>query len=149
MAANGRFDLSLSRSDGPSYGTGQRVPYAIAPLEKSGFREGSDRIISSSHGTSKSCTITSQGEMNCLLQSLASDLRGVVPDPKLNRPGEMKRAMSSIFGASTENSSSSTFEAKQFASSSLEGIKRLKNNLQESSSKARYSWFILSSCKLN
>ncbi|KAL0922500.1 hypothetical protein M5K25_006490 [Dendrobium thyrsiflorum] len=75
--------------------------------------------------------------MTCLLQSLASDLKGVVPDPKLNRPGEMKRAMSSIFGASTENSSSSTFEAKQFPSSSLEGIKRLKNNLQESSTKAR------------
>lgn len=138
MAANGRFDLSLSRSDGPAYGTGHRVPYAIAALEKSGsFREGSDRIFSSPHNTSKSSTITSQGEMTCLLQSLASDLKGVVPDPKLSRPGEMKRAMSSIFGASTENSSSSTFETKQFPSSSLEGIKRLKNNLQESSTKAR------------
>ncbi|XP_020583198.1 uncharacterized protein LOC110026560 [Phalaenopsis equestris] len=139
MRADFRIDLPSSRSDGPNYGNGHRAPYTISALEKSGsFREGSDRIFSSPHNISKFSSTTSQDDMTCLLQSLASDLKGVAPDPKLNRPGEMKRAMSSIFGAPTENSSASTFETKQFPSSSLEGMRRLKNNLQESSSKASH-----------
>lgn len=140
MTASGRFDLSLSRPDGPTYAPGQRGPYAAAPLERLGsFREGPDRTLSSTLGTSKSnaVAVAPQGDKTCIWQTLASDLKGIVPEPKLNRPGEMKRAMSSIFGASAENFMSSTSEMKPFPSSSLEEIKRLKNNLQENSAKAR------------
>ncbi|KAL0919568.1 hypothetical protein M5K25_011668 [Dendrobium thyrsiflorum] len=137
MAANSRFDYSLSSPDGPAYSNGQRGSYSAAPVEKLGsFREGSDRILSSP-GTSKTNSTASQGDMACLVQSLASDLKVITADHRLNRSGEMKRAMTNIFGTSSNDTSSVAFGTKPLTSSCLEEIRRLKNNLQDHATKAR------------
>ncbi|KAG0458592.1 hypothetical protein HPP92_023749 [Vanilla planifolia] len=136
MAANSRFDLSSSSPDGLNFCNGQRAPYGATTLEKSGsFREGLDRIFSSASGTSKANGISSQGEITSLVQSLALDLKGVVADQKSSRPGEIKRAVSSILGVPEDLSS--TIITKQLPPMSMEEIKRLKSNLQEGSIKAR------------
>ncbi|XP_020680414.1 uncharacterized protein LOC110098045 isoform X1 [Dendrobium catenatum] len=138
MAANSRFDYSLSSPDGPTYSNGQRGSYSAATLEKLGsFREGSDRILSSPPGTSKANAAAFQGDMICLLQSLASDLKVITTDHRLNRSGEMKRAVTNIFGTYANDTSSVAFGTKPLTSSCLEEIKRLKNNLQDHVTKAR------------
>ncbi|PKA51890.1 hypothetical protein AXF42_Ash008119 [Apostasia shenzhenica] len=138
MAANGKLDSSSSSPDGSIYANGQRGPYVSIPLEKSAsFRDASDRMLLSSPGTSKSSATSFQVDIASYLQSIVSDMKTILADQKLNRPGEMKRAISSIFGASFEDSSSVMSGIKPLTSSSVEEIKRFKNNLQENFNKAR------------
>ncbi|XP_020571688.1 uncharacterized protein LOC110018658 [Phalaenopsis equestris] len=138
MAASSRFDLSLNSPDGSTYSNGQRGPYLAASLEKLGsFREVSDRILSSTPGTSKANASPSRGDIACLLQSLASDFKVIVADHRLNRPGEMKRTLSSIFGTPANDATLVTLGTKPLPSSCLEEIKRLKNNVQDNFTKAR------------
>ncbi|XP_072984829.1 uncharacterized protein [Typha latifolia] len=132
MAASSKFDLMSSSPDGPTFPNGQRGPYAAASLEKSGsFREGRENRISSN--ISRSVSTSAQGDP-VSVQSLLSDLKTVVVDQKLPRPGDIKRVMSSIVGTSAEESLSI---GGRHLPCSVEDIKRVRNNLNESSSKAR------------
>jgi len=140
MAASSKFDLSSSSSDGPAaHPSGQRV---AASLERPGsFREAAEnRTVSSlPSSTSRAGSMSSQGDAVSLLQTLVSDMKPVVAfDQKLPRPGELRRSINSILGISQEDSLPATFTMRPLPSSSMEEIRRLKNNVQESYAKARY-----------
>jgi len=144
MAASSKFDLSLSSSDGmPAHPSGQRV---TASIERPGsFREAAENRIASSlpsSSASRATSMSSQGDAVSLLQTLVSDMKPVVAfDQKLPRPGELRRSINSILGISQEDSLPATFTMRPLPSSSMEEIKRLRNNIQEGYAKARYILF--------
>lgn len=143
MAASSKFDLPSDSPDGSTYMNGPRSSHGAASLERVGsFREGSENRVSSSlPSMSRSGSTISQGDTNNLVQSLLSDLKPVVLEPRLPRAGELKRGISSILGVSPEDSVHASVNTKPLPSSSVEELKRVKGNLNESFFKARYSAF--------
>jgi len=145
MAASSKFDLSSSSSDGPpAHPSGQRI---AASLERPGsFREVAENRIASSlpsSSASRAGSMSSQGDAVSLLQTLVSDMKPVVAfDQKLPRPGELRRLISSILGISQEDPLPATFPIRPLPSSSMEEIRRLRNNVQEGYAKARYILFL-------
>ncbi|KAM0941243.1 hypothetical protein DsansV1_C17g0146711 [Dioscorea sansibarensis] len=139
MAASSKFDLPSDSPDGSTYMNGQRSSHGAASLERVGsFREGlENRVSSSLPSMSRSGSTISQGDTNNLVQSLLSDLKPVVLEPRLPRVGELKRGISSILGVSPEDSVLASVNTKPLPSSSVEELKRVKGNLNESFSKAR------------
>ncbi|KAJ6822896.1 uncharacterized protein M6B38_385640 [Iris pallida] len=139
MAASTKFDFPSSFSDGSAHPNAQRGIQAVASLERPGsFREANEsRILSSLPNTTRTGSLSSQADGISLLQTLVSDLKPVVFDQKLPRPGEMRRSISSILGTPAEDSLPATFSIKPLPSSSTEEIKRLRSNLREGSVKAR------------
>ncbi|KAJ6846856.1 uncharacterized protein M6B38_283615 [Iris pallida] len=140
MAASTKFDFPSSFSDGSTQPNGQRGPHSASSLERPGsFREGNESRISSSFlSTSRMGCPPSQADGVNLLQTIVSDLKTTVLDQKLPvpRPGEMRRSITSVLGISAEDSLPAT-SMKPLLSSSVEEIKRLRNNLHEGSVKAR------------
>lgn len=139
MAASSKFDLPSDSPDGSTYMNGPRSSHGAASLERVGsFREGSENRVSSSlPSMSRSGSTISQGDTNNLVQSLLSDLKPVVLEPRLPRAGELKRGISSILGVSPEDSVHASVNTKPLPSSSVEELKRVKGNLNESFFKAR------------
>uniref|UniRef100_A0A0A9DQQ4 Uncharacterized protein n=1 Tax=Arundo donax TaxID=35708 RepID=A0A0A9DQQ4_ARUDO len=71
-----------------------------------------------------------------LLQSLAVDLRTATVDHKTSRL-DIKKSISSIFGTSLEDSALAPSLGRNLFNS-VEEIRRMKNNLNDNSNKARY-----------
>ncbi|KAJ0983896.1 hypothetical protein J5N97_002252 [Dioscorea zingiberensis] len=139
MAASSKFDLPSDSPDGSTYMNGQRGSYGAALLERVGsFREGTENRVSSLlPSVSRSASTISQGGTNNLVQSLLSDLKPVVLEPRLPRAGGLKRGISSILGVSPEDSVLASVSTKPLPSSSVEELKRMKGNLNEGFVKAR------------
>ncbi|XP_020108296.1 uncharacterized protein LOC109724063 isoform X2 [Ananas comosus] len=136
MAASSKFDLSSSCPDGPTYPNGQRGPYATASLERSAsFREGMESRISSAPSLSRSSLTQAQGDFVNLVHSLISDFKPVFADQKLLRSGEIRRAINSVIGSSSEESSASI--GARYPPSTVEELRRAKSSLGGNLSKAR------------
>ncbi|KAG2619918.1 uncharacterized protein LOC120665795 [Panicum virgatum] len=133
MASSTKSDLVSGSPDGHGYFNPQRGPYAAASLERSGsFREGGDSYtMFSASSSSRSAGVDSVG----LLQSLAVDLRAVTVDHKTSRL-DLKKSISSIFGTSTEDSTSIPSLGRNLPNS-IEEIRRMRSNLNDASNKAR------------
>jgi hypothetical protein len=145
MASGTKSDLLSGSPDGHGYFNGPRGPYSAASLDRSGsFREGGDGYamfpVSSS---SRSPAVDSA----TLLQSLAMEPRTTL-DQKASRL-DVKKSVSSIFGISPEESTSTPCIGRNFPNS-VEEIRRLKNNINDMSNKARY-YLLLStlSCEIH
>lgn len=133
MASGTKSDLLSGSPDGHGYFNGSRGSYSAASLERSGsFREGGDSYasfpVSSSSRSPAVDSVT-------LLQSLAMDPRTTTLDQKTSRI-DVKKSISSIFGTSPEESTSTTCTGRNFPYS-VEEIRRLKNNVNDMSTKAR------------
>jgi hypothetical protein len=134
MASGTKSDLMSGSPDAHGYFNPQRGAYAAASLERSGnFREGGDSYTmfpassSSRSAAMDACT---------LLQSLAADLRPATVDHKTSR-FDVKKSINSIVGTSAEESTSTPSIGRNIPSS-VEEIRRVKNNLNDTSNKARY-----------
>lgn len=146
MAATSKFELSSSSSDGPLvHSNGQRI---AASLERPGsFREAVENRTGSSLASISSLRTGSvsagQGDAASLLQSVVSDVKAAVGfDQKLSRHGEVRRSLGSILGIPHEDSFPASFTVRPLpAALSVEEIRRLRNNIQENSAKARYMPF--------
>ncbi|XP_062181197.1 uncharacterized protein LOC133885493 [Phragmites australis] len=132
MASGTKSDLVSGSPDGHGYFNAQRGPYAAASLERSGsFREGVDGYaIFPASSSSRSAVVDSA----TLLQSLAVDLRTATVDHKTSRL-DLKKSISSIIGTSPEDSISTPLGRN--LPNSVEEIRRMKNNLNDNSNKAR------------
>ena len=146
MASGTKSDFLSGSPDGHGYFNGPRGPYSSASLERSGsFREGGDNYgmfpVSSS---SRSPAVDSA----TLLHSLAMELRTTTLDQKAPRL-DAKKSLSSIFGISPEESTSTPCTGRNFPNS-VEEIRRVKSNINDMSNKARY-YLLLSilSCEMN
>jgi hypothetical protein len=115
-------------------------------LERSGsFREGGDGYaMFPVSNSSRSPAVDSA----TLLQSLAMDLRTITLDQKAPRL-DVKKSVSSMFGISPEESTSTPCIGRNFPNS-VEEIRRLKSNINDMSNKARY-YLLLStlSCEMH
>ncbi|XP_044973572.1 uncharacterized protein LOC123441113 isoform X2 [Hordeum vulgare subsp. vulgare] len=132
MASGTKSDLLSGSPDGHGYFNGSRGPYSSASLERSGsFREGGDSYatfpVSSSTRSPAVDSATS-------LQSLVMELRTSTLDQKSSRL-DVKKSISSIFGTSPEESTSTPCTGRNFPNS-VEEIRRLRNNINEMSNKA-------------
>jgi hypothetical protein len=134
MASGTKSDLVSGSPDGHGYFNAQRGAYAAASLERSGsFREGGDGYaMFPASSSSRSAGVDSVS----LLQSLAVDLRTVTVDHKTSRL-DLKKSISSIFGTSTEDSTSISSLGRNLPNS-IEEIRRMRSNLNDISNKARY-----------
>lgn len=134
MASSTKSDLVSGSPDGHGYFNAQRGPYAAASLERSGsFREGGDGYaMFSSSSSSRPAAVDSIN----LLQSLAVDLRTATVDHKTSRL-DLKKSISSIFGTSTDDSTSIPSIGRNLPNS-IEEIRRMRSNLNDISNKARY-----------
>ncbi|XP_062231169.1 uncharacterized protein LOC133928725 [Phragmites australis] len=133
MASGTKSDLVSGSPDGHGYFNAQRSPYAAASLERSGsFREGGDGYaMFPAPSSSRSTGVDSA----TLLHSLAVDLRTATVDHKTSRL-DLKKSISSIFGTSPEDSTPTPSLGRNL-SNSVEEIRRMKNNLNDNSNKAR------------
>ncbi|PUZ66474.1 hypothetical protein GQ55_3G311700 [Panicum hallii var. hallii] len=133
MASGTKSDLVSGSPDGHGYFNAQRGAYAAASLERSGsFREGGDGYaMFPASSSSRSAGVDSVS----LLQSLAVDLRTVTVDHKTSRL-DLKKSISSIFGTSTEDSTSISSLGRNLPNS-IEEIRRMRSNLNDISNKAR------------
>jgi len=121
-------------SDPGVYFNAQRGSYAAASLERSGsFHEGGDGYAMFS--ASSSSRLAAVDSIN-LVQSLAVDLRPATVDHKTSRL-DLKKSISSIFGTSTEDSTSIPSLGRNLPNA-IEEIRRMRSNLNDNSNKARY-----------
>lgn len=132
MASGTKSDLLSGSPDGHGYFNGPRGPYSAASLERSGsFREGGDGYaMFPVSGSSRSPAVDSA----TLLQSLVMELKAT-SDQKASRL-DVKKSISSIFGISPEESTSTPCIGRNFPNS-VEEIRRVKNNIIDMSNKAR------------
>ena len=134
MASSTKSDLLSGSPDGHGYFNGSRGSYSSASLERSGsFREGGDSYATFPVSSS---TRSPAIDSATLLQSLAMELRAATLDQKASRL-DVKKSISSIFGTSPEESTSTPCTGRNFPNS-VEEIRRLRHNLNEMSNKARY-----------
>jgi len=135
MASSTKSDLVSGSPDGHGYFNAQRGSYAAASLERSGsFREGCDGYaMFSASSSSRSAAV--EDSIN-LVQSLAVDLRPATVDHKTSRL-DLKKSISSIFGTSTEDSTSIPSLGRNLPNA-IEEIRRMRSNLNDNSNKARY-----------
>ncbi|WVZ98092.1 hypothetical protein U9M48_043571 [Paspalum notatum var. saurae] len=133
MASGTKSDLVSGSPDGHGHFNAQRGPYSAASLERSGsFREGGDGYpMFPTTSSSRSAAVDSVS----LLQSLALDLRTATVDQKTSRL-DLKKSISSIFGTSAEDSASIPSLVRNLPNS-IEEIRRMRSNLNDSSNKAR------------
>lgn len=133
MASGTKSDLLSGSPDGHGYFSGPRGPYSAASLERSGsFREGGDGYAMFPVSNSSRSPAVDSGT---LLQSLAMELRTITLDQKAPRL-DVKKSVSSMFGISPEESTSTPCIGRNFPNS-VEEIRRLKSNINDMSNKAR------------
>ncbi|CAM0955949.1 unnamed protein product [Alopecurus aequalis] len=133
MASGTKSDLLSGSPDGHGYFNGSRGPYSAASLERSGsFREGGDNYAM--FPVSSSCRSPAVDSAT-LLHSLAMELRTATLDQKAAQL-DVKKSISSIFGISPEESISTPCTVRNFPNS-VEEIRRVKNNINDMSNKAR------------
>ncbi|XP_061359731.1 uncharacterized protein LOC133303773 isoform X2 [Gastrolobium bilobum] len=138
MATSTKFDLSSSSPDRPLY-TGQRGSHIGFSLDRSGsFRESVENpILSTLPNMSRSSSSATQGDLLNFFNGVRFDPKLMAPDHKSNRQTDYKRHVSAVLGISPDESPSTSAKGKQLPSPVPEDIKRLRDGLHASFTRAR------------
>lgn len=126
-----------------NYPNEPRGNYSVPSLDRSGsFREGSEsRLFSSGAGMSR-VSGTMNGKLPPLSQCLMLEPI-TMSDPK-SRLGELRRILGISIGSASEENSFGAAHSRPSPLMAMEDLKRYKESILDSSSKARYFLFLFS-----
>ncbi|KAJ4952124.1 hypothetical protein NE237_028956 [Protea cynaroides] len=130
---------SSGNPDRPTYPSMQRGMYAPASQDRSGrFCEGMDhRILSTLPIMSRSSSSVTQGDVINFFHGLPFNTKSMSLDHRAPKQGEVKRVIASALGVSLDDSPSLSLNGKPLPASLLEELKRARDNISESSNRAR------------